>query len=144
MATMQQVDTILAAIRRADPYWAAQRMNDGRSGYQAVLKLLSTSDTPVTAGMIAQYMGVSTARVAVLLKKMNCKGLVEKHRDPQDARITIVTLTEKGKALSLQIYEHLRDQTAQLIDQIGMDDLTHFLDTLDKIKVCLNSQHSTY
>ena len=129
MATPQQVDTILSCLRSIDPPVFSQMCSDRVNGGQAVLKLLYMSQQTVTAGYIAQYMGVSTARVAVLLRKLGCKGLIEKHHDPHDARVTVVRLTERGAEQARIMQQQIRTQIETIIDRVGMERLMDFMET---------------
>jgi DNA-binding MarR family transcriptional regulator len=129
MATPQQVDTILSCLRSIDPSVFIQMCSDRVNGGQAVLKLLYMSKQTVTAGYIAQYMGVSTARVAVLLRKLSCKGFIEKHRDVHDARVTVVQLTEKGAEQTRIMQQQIRTQIETIIDRVGMERLMAFMET---------------
>ncbi len=143
MATPQQVDMILDSIRDLDPPAFFQMCSDKNSGGHAVIKLLYTSKETVTAGRIAQYMGVSTARVAVLLKKLSCKGLIEKRRDPTDARVTVVRLTDKGLAQAQKMQQHIRTQAEAIIDRVGMERLMEFMETGRMIYSCLDMPEQT-
>ena len=58
-----------------------------------VLAYLTQADGEVIAGDIARKLGVSTARVAALLKAMEKNGLVTRHASPADARRTVVEIT---------------------------------------------------
>ena len=78
MATDKQILNMLKQMTSAHPAELFKHMDDTRAGIGAVLKLLYTADAPITAGMISERLNVSTARVAVVLKKMDAKGLFTK------------------------------------------------------------------
>ena len=71
MATQEQIETLLEQLEKAPPSAHFQRIDKNAAGIQAILKYLSETDEQVTAGDISDHLNVSTARVAVLLKKMD-------------------------------------------------------------------------
>ena len=96
MATQEQIASILSQLVALHPADCFKPIDAANAGLGAVLRLLYLDDQPVTAGTIREKLHVSTARVAVLLKKLVAKGLVTKGRDPVDARVTVVALTPLG------------------------------------------------
>ena len=109
-------------------------MDEVQVGIGAVLRLLYDSDEAVTAGKISEELEVSTARVAVLIRKMVSKGLITKEQDTRDARVTIVRLTDFGR----QAFEETRDdiyrKTGMVIDTVGEDRLIEFISVAEEIK----------
>ena len=79
-------------------------------------------------------MNVSTARVAVLLKKLEAKGLIVKETDLSDARVTAVRLSAEGRAAAEKMRDALYSQVGLLIDRIGMERLSDFAKTLGEIQ----------
>ncbi|MDE6372091.1 MAG: hypothetical protein K2L61_00955, partial [Clostridia bacterium] len=73
MADIKDVEFVFKTLSESRPTELNNRMNDTQAGIGAVLKILSETDRAVTCGEIAKRMEVSTARVAVLLKKMVAK-----------------------------------------------------------------------
>lgn len=140
MATQEQIKCIADALCKAPPKAFFQAMDETQAGIGAVLRLLSESKETLTAGKIAELMNVSTARVAVLLKKMVAKGLIIKKADPSDARITVVQLSEKGVKTAAAIRANIRRQIGLVIDQIGMERMLEFAEVAQMIQnVCKGS-----
>ena len=127
MATDQQISNLLQQMAAAHP-------GDTRAGIGAVLKLLYTADTSITAGMISDRLDISTARVAVLLKKMVAKGLITKEKDPIDARVTIVKLTEYGRETIEHMWADVKAQMGKVIDEIGEDRLLEYIEINKEIR----------
>ena len=96
MATIVQIESILKKFEKATPKDFFQCVDGAQLGMTAVLRLLNETDMPQTAGAISDALEVSTARVAVLLRKMKNKGLITKDNSVMDARVTLVELTEQG------------------------------------------------
>ena len=70
MATPEQVASILSQLVALHPADCFKPIDAANAGLGAVLRLLYLADQPVTAGTISEKLHVSTARVAVLLKKL--------------------------------------------------------------------------
>lgn len=134
MATEAQVEMILKRVECAFPIDFFKRIDEGQAGIGAVLRLLYESGESVTAGRISDELGVSTARVAVLIKKMVSKGLVTKERGVIDARITIVKLTEFGTKTYEEIRNDMYRQVGIVIDTIGEARLMEFFAIGEEIR----------
>lgn len=140
MATQEQIEQIVDALCTAPPKAFFQTMDETQAGIGAVLRFLSGAEGTVTAGRIAELMNVSTARVAVLLKKMVAKGLIIKEADPSDARITVVQLSEKGEKTAATIRANIHRQIGLVIDRIGMERMLEFAEVSQMIhQVCKHS-----
>ena len=99
-----------------------------RAGLGGVMRLLYMEKEPITAGAISEKLGISTARVAVLLKKLEAKGTISRLRDPADARKTLVQLTDSGMEWIQETWKKIRDQMGKMIDTIGEERLMEFIE----------------
>lgn len=126
MATQEQVEALLAAMHKAPPSEKYQKMDRSSMGIRAILKYLSRENQRATAGEISRALGVSTARVAVLLKKMVARGLLEKQSDPADGRLVVVCLSQQGKDAAEQLHREICGLLGSLIDEIGMERMLEF------------------
>lgn len=127
MASREQIERMLAdlgQINFADSFWCTGGI---QAGTVAVLWLLSHARDTVTAGKISEALGISTARVAVLLKKLAGKGLVTKERSPADARITIVRLTASGTERIRAIQDETYRTMGRVIDGVGEERMREFI-----------------
>lgn len=134
MATQEEADLIFKRLKESSPICFFRRIDETNAGIGAVLHYLYDTGTPVTAGNVSERLDVSTARVAVLLKKMAAKGLIEKTSDKKDARITVVRLSEQGKETVVKIRRDMYRQINQVIDKVGMDRLLNFIEISAEIK----------
>ena len=76
MAIKEEIALLEAMMVSSRPGEFFRKLNEADNGIGAVLRTLHQSQGPVTSGAISQAMGVSTARVAALLKKLESRGLV--------------------------------------------------------------------
>ena len=65
-------------------------------GEMAVLRLLSAEKDGVHAGVIADMLHMTTARIAAVLNALEKKGMIQRVCDPQDKRRVLVLLTKTG------------------------------------------------
>lgn len=63
-----------------------------------VLWILSQRDGHLTQSELSELLDIRPSSTSELLKKLESKGLIERSNDPDDRRITIIKLTEAGKA----------------------------------------------
>lgn len=126
MATKEQIETIMVLLEDSHPAEFLKKMDASSAGIGAVLRLLYEAEHAVTAGQISQFMGVSTARVAVLLKKMVARGYIIKESGATDARTTVVTLSDFGRETAQKMRNDMYHQVGTVIDQLGMERLIEF------------------
>lgn len=134
MATHEQIAMTLEALQATHPKELFHTMDLNQAGIGAVLRLVYESKETVTAGKIADFMGVSTARVAVLLKKMAAQGLIIKESDAKDGRVTVVRLSEQGVARVEAIRSRLYTHIGAVIDKVGMERMQEFITISGEIR----------
>lgn len=139
MATNEQIEILLEKLKQAPPSEYFQKFDMNAAGIRAILKLLNETDSKVTAGKISERMNVSTARVAVLLRKMEAKGLIEKERDITDARVVVVKLSEHGKQVADKFKENVYTHISELIDKIGMEKMLEFAEISNEIHAVMKA-----
>lgn len=137
MATKEQIEILLEQLKKAPPSECFQHFDMNTAGIRAILKLLNENDEKMTAGKISECMQVSTARVAVLLKKMVTKGLIEKESDSADGRIVVVKLSAHGKQVADSFRNEMYAHIGELIDKIGMDRMLEFTAISNEIHVVI-------
>nr|WP_228508086.1 MarR family transcriptional regulator [Herbiconiux sp. VKM Ac-1786] len=71
-------------------------------GQESVLMLLWESE-PRTQSEITRALGVEPPTAAKALARMEAAGFLERTRSSADARVMLVTLTEKGRALETPV-----------------------------------------
>lgn len=140
MATEEQVTEMIRLAERVHSSEAFRCMDEANAGIGGTMRMLAEarkSGTVVTAGAIAEKLGVSTPRVAALLKRLESKGLIARRRSAVDARVTEVVLTEEGAARVETFRSEVRAQVAMLIDELGEERLREFFITASGIRTRL-------
>lgn len=143
MATAEQIEKIVNMLQATHPKELFQTIDETQVGIGAVLRFLYESEETVTAGQIAEYMHVSTARVAVLLKKMVAKDLIVKESNSNDARVTMVRLSEHGSEAVASMRSQIYAQLGTVIDKVGMDRMLEFVSISQDIQKALKSTQIT-
>lgn len=138
VATAEQIEDVFRRLEQVHPVRFFDAVQEIQTGMGAVLRLLNESGGTATAGEISAALSISTARVAVLLKKMAARGFITKGKGPLDARVTLVTLTEAGAAASAQLKAELFSRLGLVIDAVGEDRLGEFLSVLEEIKTAVD------
>ncbi|MCR5275105.1 MAG: winged helix DNA-binding protein [Clostridiales bacterium] len=133
MASEKEVIELLQEFSSIHPLEFLQKLDVQSMGISNVLCFLMCSDHEVTAGEISEYMNVSTARVAVLLKKMVDKGLIEKRTDPSDGRKVMVAITDSGKALFQEQQREILLYSGAIVDHFGVEKIKEFIDSCRQI-----------
>lgn len=141
MATTQQIEAMLKKFENATPKDFFKCVDGAQLGMTAVLRLLNESDASLTAGAISDALEVSTARVAVLLRKMVDKGLVTKESSRTDARVTLVELTPQGKAIAQAHKQYAYEKIGRVIDEIGEEQLDAYIEVSAKIQEIFQCSH---
>ena len=133
MATQEEIKNIMLMLEEFRPFHNVDRLDATDRGIACILRCLSGQDKPIPAGEISERMGVSTARTAVLLRKMSDRNLVVTGSDPSDARRTLVTISEHGKDTVDKIVKEHSTFISTVIDRIGFDRTKEFIEISKEI-----------
>ena len=140
MSKREDAQEFLQKMRLCRPQPLYSKLNESQRGIGFVLAYLREANGEVIAGDLARELGVSTARIAALLGKMEKNGLIERRRSKEDARQTVVELTAAGVDCCDKIKEQLLEKTQLLLEKVGKDDLNEFVRISQKIKKALEEQ----
>ena len=133
MAEQKDIDYVISRFFSKKPGEFSKKFSEDNAGINFVLKILDDAGTPLSAGEISKRSCVSTARVAVLIKKMQDKGLIKREEDENDRRKALVSITEKGSSEVRHSKELFIKMVGRLIDEIGIDEIKQFFMTSEKI-----------
>ena len=79
-------------------------------------------DGPTRLTELASSTGVSQPAMTQLVGRMEREGLVVRLIDPEDARATLVEITEAGRAVWAELKVSRRERLAELLDTLSPDD----------------------
>lgn len=138
MVSQDEVLRLLNDFNSIKPLEFLQRIDVSSMGIGNVLGYLCYAGHEVSAGEISDYMSVSTARVAVLLKKMSEKKLITKTTDPHDKRKVMVSITEEGKKQYCEKMNEIILYAGAIIDHIGIAKIEDFIASCKDIRDVVN------
>lgn len=82
---------------------------------------------------IGDSLNVSSARMAVILNKLEDKGFVRRYKSEKDKRVTLVELLDNGKNMISKVEEGLLKRFRIIEANLGEAEFHNFMMTLDKI-----------
>lgn len=109
---------------------------------QLMMYLAQHEDAPQLPSQreLAHFLHIRPATLTVTLGRMEAAGLILRHHDPVDGRIQRVALTGKGKEVTRQFKESLRQSAQALFAPLGEEQMEALLSTLDRLNRHLASQ----
>ncbi len=144
MATEEQITFLFDRFEQIRPGLRLQQLEERNVGSGAVLRYLYEVNATATAGSISEFMNVSTARMAVLLKRMESLGWIRKSSQADDARVTVVSLTPAGEERIRHMRQELRTALGRVIDRVGMEKLILFLEIAEEIRAAVPPPEDPY
>ncbi len=138
MATREEVYAALDIFYKNRPQKAFEEISKQRMGYVAVLVFLSKADKEVNSIDISKALEISSARTAVLLKKLELKKTIVKKHSKTDARAIIIELTDKGREAVESVEEKMFASAQKLVDEMGIDEIRRVFEGLNKINSILH------
>ena len=86
-----------------------------------VLAALAT-EGPSRLTSLAAATGIAQPAMTQLVGRLERDGLVVRLIDPEDARATLVAITDAGRALRAELHQSAHDRMAELLDRLSADD----------------------
>jgi DNA-binding MarR family transcriptional regulator len=133
MEDQSKVEEILNRLINSNPIKYFQVLDDTQNGMFFILMYLSKTQEDVYASVLAREMKISRARVAKLIQKLINKNLIEVETSPLDSRIEIIKLTSSGFLKIADIKNDAIQMTKKILDQIGEEELNHYIEISSKI-----------
>ena len=123
MEKIELAKKFLDLLNQKKPINLINYFNVGFKGAFVILKNIENSKTFVTAGELANRLDVSTARMATALNALCKHGFVIREKSSQDARKTIVKLTEQGHMAVKKQQEEIIKRTANFLDRLSENEV---------------------
>lgn len=127
MSNEEKAKDFLEKFFESRPKEFLEKLNDNSKGLFIILRLLDQSTNEILAGDISNQLDFTTPRVAAALKNLEKKGYIRRCDSAQDARKTVVMITEEGRAALKERECELIKFVERLIDAVGEEDLNEFL-----------------
>ena len=94
--------------------------------------------TEGTPSQIAEWMSISPATVAGILKRLHERKLIHRSRDTEDGRSIVVRISEEGKRLAAQAPSLLRDDFRRNLRRLETWERTQILSVLQRVAYMMN------
>ena len=82
---------------------------------------------------LASELDVTQASLVRSIDQMTAAGLVERHRDPDDARVSRIRLTDRGRTLVTTIESKFATLRHAMLDGVSDDDLATALRVAERL-----------
>lgn len=115
-----------------------ERTGLGRSAHRMLMEL-SDADGAASQTWLAEKLEISTAAVAVMLKKMEADGYILRKTSAEDSRFNAIELTKAGKdivAMSKQSFEAV---DAAIFDGFSKEEMAQLDAYVDRISINIRS-----
>ncbi len=91
---------------------------------------------------LAQQLDVTQASLVRSIDQMSAANLVERRRDPVDARVSRIRLTDHGRALVTTIEAKFASLRAGMLDDVSDDDLATALRVAERLGARFTADHA--
>lgn len=110
-------------------------------GEAQILLMLAHRNEAVCAGELTEHVGLTSGRVANILKQLERKGYIERTPGTDDRRKVLVCLTEDGQQYAKHVYRKELDGYAWLLRVLGEADAREFMRLLKQGVNLLGAHH---
>jgi DNA-binding MarR family transcriptional regulator len=100
----------------------ARHLARGTNLTSRVLLATLEADGPVRLTALAAATGVSQPSMTQLVARLEREGLANRLVDPEDARATLVAISEAGRALRAELLQAEHERLGQLLDTLSRHD----------------------
>ena len=128
-AMAEELYTLHFSYEKSFYRWEDRFATKGEDG---VLLWLSCSGRDMFSGDIVQKLGLTSGRVANILKALEKKGYITRKNDGADGRRVIVSLTESGRAYIQAVREKNIARRANFLEKFGEKDAAEYLRLIKK------------
>ena len=89
-------------------------------------------------GYLAEHFGVSPSTISQMADRLEKSGLLHRVTDPQDARVRLVSLTQKGQELIRSVESVWGKRLAKGLGQFPDPEQKDFLEKLERLAASLS------
>ena len=112
--------------------------------YLDIIETLEKRGVRVKVSDISDALNIPRPGVTRTVKEMQDKGYLQKIASVKDGRVTYLTVTEQGKALSRTHNEQFFAELAPLLAGISDDDAACTVRTIEQIYNIMSERRATY
>ena len=122
----QELLNLFTDVTRLHMTCAERNLNrlDLQVGQGAVIDTLGKHGE-MPQNRIAKIRKVSPATISVMIRRMEANGLVRRRSDAADAKVNLISLTEKGEEAYVRMQKDNEGRPAQLFANLTAEDKVH-------------------
>ena len=110
----------------------------------AISELTEKNPGGVSVSELSGYLNVKTPSITPTFTSLEQKELILRAIDPNDRRIIRITLTEKGKKITEESFQHFTNYMKGVVDYLGEEKSNQFADILNDIyQYALTRKHDS-
>lgn len=117
-----------------------------RQGEEAVLLEIrqwnELEEEPLTPMILVEEMGLTSGRVANILRGLEQKQLIRRTRDGADGRKVHISLTDTGMAQARQLLDGIHSRNVALLDALGESDSQELMRLLRRLVYVLVTRNT--
>jgi MarR family transcriptional regulator for hemolysin len=131
-----EIGRLIARLGRIWRRESDQALSDHGLSYATAipLLLLSRQGESVRQGVLADELGIEGPSLVRLIDLLQAEGLVERREDPTDRRAKTLHLTTTGEVKVEEINRVLRRVRANMLRDVGSEELAVTFETLQRIE----------
>lgn len=96
--------------------------------------LLALDESPVrTQAALAEAIGADKTRIIPTLDELQTKGYIERHADPDDRRVRLLSITESGRQVKDAVQNDIQRGEERWLSVLSADERRVFLNALHDI-----------
>ncbi len=128
------VERLITSLYKIGHGGSSKKLNNSVRGENMALAIISKNGGSIYPKDIEEMMGVSSARVAKIIKGLEEKKLVIRKPDSKDKRKTLVILTDLGKEFENLRKEKINFTLSTMLELLGEEDGADFVRIIEKIE----------
>ena len=134
MNRKEEVQELLNSLYTISARQCFDFLSNKLRGSYPLLRLLKENKEGLSSGTLAKELNVSTARIAVALYSLECKKLVVRKKNKDDARQVIVCITNEGIKKVDKIEEEIMNYFIESLNKLNDHDLIEFKKIINKLQ----------
>lgn len=96
--------------------------------------LLALDESPVrTQAALAEAIGADKTRIIPTLDELQTKGHIERHADPDDRRVRLLSITKSGRQVKDAVQKDIQRGEERWLSALSADERQVFLNALQNI-----------
>ncbi len=103
------------------------------TGENGVLCRLHIHEGRLSSGELAETMGLTSGRIANILKSLERKGMVQRERDSRDRRHVIAVLTDQGREKINSIFDKNNEIIEKVLERLDIQEVREGLSIFEKV-----------